>query len=398
MNILFVCMVWPKPGFSNMYSDLMSEFVEEKHNVFVATLSEKRQRMKTGLNKENGINVLRVRCGNIQKVNKYRKVISSYLSGYYLRHNVKKYFKKTKIDLMIFALPPLTIAKKIIDIKKYFGCKLYLLLKEFWPQDPADLGAMKVNGLVWKYFKSLENLIYSKSDFIGTMSEAGIEYLKMNKHSSSSVLEVNPNCKKDNNYHPCDRYLINKIRNDYAIPLNKKVFVFGGNLGISQGIPEMILSISACENVDLAFFLIIGDGTEYDKVKDNLGHQKNVMVLKRLDEKEYDNVLSACDYGLIFLYPDYSVPNIPSRFISYIKYGMPVLACIDHATDLGKIISNNNCGYFVYSGDVMGFRENVIRLINDDTREMKDNCIDLFKSKYTSRICYDIIISHFKRS
>ena len=33
MNVLFVTMAWPKAGLHNMYTDLMDEFVEEKHSV-----------------------------------------------------------------------------------------------------------------------------------------------------------------------------------------------------------------------------------------------------------------------------------------------------------------------------------------------------------------------------
>ena len=130
MKILFITMVWPKQGCSNMYTDLVNEFVDNGHNVYVATLCEKRMGIRTGLQRENNVDVLRVRCGNIQKVNKYKKVISSFVGGYLLYHNVKKFFKGTKFDLIVFALPPLTIVKNVVRIKKKFGCKLYLLLKD----------------------------------------------------------------------------------------------------------------------------------------------------------------------------------------------------------------------------------------------------------------------------
>ena len=71
MNVLFIALAWPKPGESNLYTDLMDEFVAAGDQVCVATLCEKRNGLDTNLREENGMQVLRVKCGNIQKTNKY---------------------------------------------------------------------------------------------------------------------------------------------------------------------------------------------------------------------------------------------------------------------------------------------------------------------------------------
>ena len=98
MNILFITMVWPlAANDSNLYSDLMDEFVVRGHNVSVATLCEKRNKISTGISIENGMEVLRVKCGNIQKTNKFNKVISSFFGGFLLKKYVLKYYNKRVI-------------------------------------------------------------------------------------------------------------------------------------------------------------------------------------------------------------------------------------------------------------------------------------------------------------
>ena len=57
------------------------------------------------------------------------------------------------------------------------------------------------------------------------------------------------------------------IRDRYDIPQDKKVFVYGGNLGKPQGIPFVIQCLSSqAENKDV-YFIIVGDGTEYGKLE-----------------------------------------------------------------------------------------------------------------------------------
>lgn len=39
------------------------------------------------------------------------------------------------------------------------------------------------------------------------------------------------------------------IRNEYGLPIDKKIFVYGGNLGKTQGIPFLIECLKKCEDI-----------------------------------------------------------------------------------------------------------------------------------------------------
>ena len=47
---------------------------------------------------------------------------------------------------------------------------------------------------------------------------------------------------------------------------------------------------------------------------------------------------NSCDVGLIFLDKRFTIPNFPSRLLSYMQASMPVLAATDVNTDIGKVI------------------------------------------------------------
>lgn len=376
----------------------MDEFVENGDSVNVVALTEKRQGIQTHISQERGMNVFYIQCGNIQKVNKYKKVVSSFFAGELMYRKSKKLYSNTIIDCIIFALPPLTIAPFVCHLKKRLNTKLYLLLKEFWPHDPADLGAMHRGGIVWKIFRELENELYKYSDYIGTMSKAGITFLKGINESAARKAEVCPNSQKETlkKLTTQQKY---KIREKYQIPNNKFVFVFGGNLGLSQGIPEMIRCISAATKIDEAFFLIIGAGTEFNSVRkafSDLIYSDNVVVLPFIPRNEFDILISSCDVGLIFLYHGYTVPNVPSRLVSYLMAGLPILAAVDYVTDVGQIIESANCGISVINGDENAFCIAVEKMINPTfLAEMSENSFRLFHNEYTSRQSYLTIRNHF---
>ena len=55
------------------------------------------------------------------------------------------------------------LTDSIKKLKRKYNAKLYLLLKEFWPHDPADLGAMKRKGIVWRFFERLTYTLSGRS-------------------------------------------------------------------------------------------------------------------------------------------------------------------------------------------------------------------------------------------
>jgi len=168
-------MAWPRYGECNLYTDLMQEFIEHGHNVTVAAMGENSN--STYLSMENTIQVLRVKTGKIQKTNKYLKVLHSFLAGPMICIALQKYMGKKQFDLLLFSTPPITLTPCIYILKLKYHAKLYLLLKDIWPQDAVDLKAMKKGGLVWLIFRSLEKLTYRISSYIGCMSPANVAYI-----------------------------------------------------------------------------------------------------------------------------------------------------------------------------------------------------------------------------
>ena len=108
------------------------------------------------------------------------------------------------------------------------------------------------------------------------------------------------------------------MRKKYDIPLEKRVFVYGGNLGKPQGIDFLIECLHSQENSKDNYFLIVGDGTEYGKIEEFVksSNQNNIRLMKRLPQEDYDTMVGACDVGMIFLDHRFTIPNFPSRVLS----------------------------------------------------------------------------------
>lgn len=399
MNVLFLTLGrFDSIESYGLYSDLLRQFRDRGHTVYAVSQREKRTGLPTEVVKENGAYMLHVKIGNITKCRRIEKGISTIMiESQYLRA-IKKYFPGVKFDLVLYSTPPITLVGVVKYIKKRDGAKAYLLLKDIFPQNAVDIGIMKksgVKGLLYRYFRKKEIEIYAVSDYIGCMSPANVDFvLKHNPEVSREKVGICPNSivPRDMSVTAKER---SEMRKKYGIPEDKKVFVYGGNLGKPQGIPFIIECLRCLKDNDDVYFLIVGDGTEFSKFSEfvEAEKQRNVRLMQRLPKEDYDRMVAACDIGLLFLDHRFTIPNFPSRLLAYMQAGLPVLACTDPNTDVGKVIEEGGFGWWCESNDPEGFHSLVQSIVSTDTKEMSKNAVAYLNENYTAQKAYGYIMN-----
>ena len=404
MNILFLTLLdFESIEEHNIYTDLLRKFSQYGHNIYAISPIERRKQQNTHLIKENDVTILKLKIGNTQKTNIIEKGISTVTIEPIFLHGIKKFFSDIKFDLILYSTPPITFCKTVEYVKKRDGAKTYLLLKDIFPQNAVDLGMMNkagIKGVIYQFFRKKEKKLYSISDYIGCMSDANVEYIiKHNSKVNPEMVEVCPN-----SIEVIDKSISKEVRTDirkkYNIPLDKIVYVYGGNLGKPQGIDFLIKCLESQRKNKEVFFLIVGDGTEYDKLEMFVDTrvQDNLKLMKRLPKEDYDLLVAACDVGMIFLDYRFTIPNFPSRILSYMQAKMPVLIASDSVTDIGKIAEENYFGYCMESNDISGFFDAVNYFKSEEIRkDMGYKAYGFLLNRYTVEETYRIIMKHFTK-
>ena len=431
MNIIFLTLAGiADVEVRGIYQDLMRKFRDEGHTVYIVTPSERRLGEATklvdlDLNKKGvgGVHILRVKTLNLQKTNAIEKGVGQVLVESQYKAAIKKYLSDVKFDLVLYSTPPITFPKVIAYLKRQNPQAMtYLLLKDIFPQNAVDLGMLqgmpvqgswfKVQGWVarakyqlYKYFRRKEKKLYALSDYIGCMSPANVEYVvRHNPEVDPAKVEVAPNSVDLNlnlNDNENDRL---SIREKYGLPTDKPVFIYGGNLGKPQGIPFLMECLEANAKRTDCHFVVIGTGTElpklkawYDNHNDNHNDNLNVTVMEGLPKAEYDELVRSCDVGLIFLDHRFTIPNFPSRLLSYLENRMPVLCATDPNTDMGRIAEENGFGFWCESNSVEAFTAILDRIIAADRQTMGEKGYKFLCENYTVENTYNAIVSHVQR-
>ena len=421
MNVVFLTLVRINDiEERGIYQDLMRKFRDEGHQVYIVTAAERRLGQETSVVDSHGVKILNVKTLNVQKTNIVEKGLGTLLIERQFKAAIKKYLGGVKFDLITYSTPPITFTNVVKYLKQQNPQAVsYLQLKDIFPQNAVDIGMMSttgVKGLLYKFFRRKEKKLYAFSDYIGCMSPANVEFvLKHNPEVDAKRVEVAPNSLELKAYslqdgqEKAERYY---IRKKYNLPTDKPIFIYGGNLGKPQGIDYLIKCLDAVKGRADCHFVVVGTGTELPKLQEwydglrltayglkantNSTNHTNVTVMKGLPKKDYDMLVKYCDVGLIFLDHRFTIPNYPSRLLSYLEYKMPVVCATDVNTDIGKIAEENGYGYWCESVNPEDFTALVDKMLAADRKAMGEKGYEFLKENYTVENTYNAIMKHIK--
>lgn len=404
MNVLFLTMskmlTIEQRG---IYTDLMRKFRNEGHTIYIVSPTERRDGRKTMLIEQDGVHILSVKTLNVQKTNVIEKGVGQLSIEYLYKRAIKKYCGEVNFDLILYSTPPITFPNVIKYVKRANpNAKTYLLLKDIFPQNAVDMGMLSksgVKGILYKYFRNKEKTLYALSDNIGCMSPANVKYvLTHNPEISADRVEIAPNSIELVDSHPLTEEERTGILNKYNLPTDKPIFIYGGNLGVPQGIPFLIECLNANKDRKDCHFVVVGGGTYYNRLNNWYQAERptSVSVLKKLPKDDYDALARACNVGLVFLDYRFEIPNYPSRLLPYLENKMPIIACTDSNCDTGTIAQENNYGIWAPSNNVKAFGLAVDEMLRRDIKSMGQNGFEFLKNNYLVEHTYNQVVKHIR--
>lgn len=335
--------------------DLSREFVRQGHALTVMLPT-------AGLNSPwlledfGGVQVLRLRAPKTKDINYVRRTINEFLMPFAMLRNLRKStLAQERWDGVVWYAPSIFHGPLANALKKASGCKGYLIIRDIFPEWAADMGLMG-RGLPYKFFKAVANYQYSIADVIGIQTHGNQAYFADRSNSRIEVLQnwlaVAPNV-------GCS---IDVAGGKLA---GRTVFVYAGNMGVAQGMGVLIdLAEGLRSRTDIGF-LFVGRGS--DALRLRLDAEKrdldNVEFYDEIEPTEVPGLYAQCHIGIVALDPRHKTHNIPGKFLSYMKAGLPVLASINPGNDLESMILREDVGRVCTDQSVESLQRLALQLV-----------------------------------
>jgi len=320
--------------------DLTREIARQGHELTVL-LPDSSLDSPWSLTPYHGAQILRLKAPKTKDIGYVRRVLGELFMPYAMRKNLRKSpMASEKWDGVIWYSPSIFHGPLIQSLKRQGGGKGYLIIRDIFPDWAVDLGLMR-RGPAYYFFAKIAQSQYAIADIIGVQTQGNLPYFsKWQANNPERVLEVLPNWLDRATDTPCS------IRVDKTALAGKTIFVYAGNMGIAQGIDIMIdLAARMASRTDIGF-LFVGRGSEVPALKDKARALalKNVLFFDEISPDEIPKLYAQCHAGIVALDPRHKSHNIPGKFLTYIRSGLPVLANVNPGNDLAELIRIHNVG------------------------------------------------------
>lgn len=351
---------------------LMSEFadavVAAGHEIDVIAIDWRdvdQTDQPTAIHKNLGMNVYRFKPLLISQPGKSIRLIAKWI-GTSLKAvaTTIRLLRRHKYDVIV-AHAPSPVWAPVLICNLFSRSKKYLIQWDFVPYHQRAVGMM--NGkITFNVLLFLERILVRGFDTIGCMSEKNIDFLKAHYWlKPSQRIEILPIWSEPAITKSVDRA---KVRRQHGLALEKKIAVFGGTLSLGRGLEDIFkvarLSSEISKNL---LFLIVGRGPLENELRELTKEMGNLCIMHALPRDKYQDLLFACDCGIVATQKDTGVPTFPSKTMDYFRVGLPVVASVESSTDFGEFLELNSAGMSVLAGDHEALH-NAITVLCSDTK------------------------------
>ena len=299
---------------------------------------------------QEGCSIIYVKALQTKDVNYVRRTFSEFINPWLIWRKLKRSTQFTKLPIggVIWYSPSIFWGPLIKNLKNYFDCKSYLILRDIFPDWALHLGVIK-KGLPYQFLKAVEHYQYQQADTIGIQSPNNVVYFKKHQPDIKAKLEVLWNWARP--LHAITKTPCSINVSQTAIS-SRVIFVYAGNIGVAQGMQALLQLMENLKDKPDIGFLIVGRGSEAAYIREVVTQKKlnHVVVCDEISPFEIPGLFEQCDVGLMFLDQRHQAHNIPGKFVTYLQSGLPVLALVNPGNDLLTLIPERNIGE-VCSGD-----------------------------------------------
>jgi putative colanic acid biosynthesis glycosyltransferase WcaI len=270
-----------------------------------------------------------------------------------------------KQDVLLVVSPPLSNGLTADLISRLKRIPFVLNVQDIWPDAVVRAGAIH-NAFVIAASNRLEKYIYGRARQIVVVSRNMRKSL-LQKNTKNAVAVIENFC--DTNFvKPYPRH--NQFSRQHSLD-DSFVVLFAGNIGYSQGLETLVTTAELLRDISHIVFLIVGNGVMKTNIVSEVQRRAlwNVRFLPFQPHENVPLMYASCDVGLVLLRKGFANTSEPSKLLSIMSAGRPVIAAVDRESETWRLIEETRCGVCVEPEDSVSLADCIRDLaMNADLR------------------------------
>jgi colanic acid biosynthesis glycosyl transferase WcaI len=263
--------------------------------------------------------------------------------------------------------PPLTLGLAGWAVAKARKAPFVFNVQDVFPDVAVELGVLTNRRLIAAAGK-VERFCYEHADAVTVLSDD----LRANvqaKTSHPDRVQVIPNFVDTEAIAPQPPE--NSYRRQFGLD-GKTVVMYAGNVGLSQSL-DMVMDVAAALSYEESLvFVINGQGAARSNLELRAAGLPNVRFVDIQPAHRLPEVLAAADVHLVPLKRGLGRSSVPSKTYSIMAAGRPLIASVDEASEVSRLVQRSGAGIAVAPDDAEALTKALQRLLEapDEAAEM----------------------------
>jgi colanic acid biosynthesis glycosyl transferase WcaI len=267
-----------------------------------------------------------------------------------------------RVDAVIAMSPPLTLGLTGWLTHVARRGPLIFNIQDVFPDAAIETGAIS-NRWVISAARRLERVSYAAAAAVTVLSDDlrdNVAAKVAARHRDK--VRVIPNFVDTDTIRPLDR--MTPLRHELGIG-SETVVMYAGNVGFSQSLELVVDAAAALPQLT---FVINGDGAARAALEQRASGLTNVRFSGYQHVERLPEVLATGDIHVVPLKRGLGRVSVPSKTYSILAAARPVLAMIDAATEVPRILARSGGGVSVPPDDLVAFERELAALAVDPER------------------------------
>ncbi len=273
---------------------------------------------------------------------------------------------KFRPDVVISANTPLDAQAVLLKASRAQGAKFI-----FWVQDLLGVAIQKilshklpvVGGAIGAHYLNLEKTLLQQSDEAVLITEDFRPFMERWSVAPQKTHVIE-------NWAPLQDLPLVPKDNGWAAQFGldgKTLLIYAGTMGMKHN-PQLILQLAEKLRARPEVKIVMaseGSGVEWLKAQNVAHGMDNLQFIPFQPFAQMPRMMASADVLVALLEPDASTFCVPSKVLTYLCAGRPLLLSVPPDNLSAKIVAGNNAGLVSAPADVDGFVASALKLLDD---------------------------------
>ncbi|MGO9316338.1 MAG: glycosyltransferase family 4 protein [Terracidiphilus sp.] len=236
-----------------------------------------------------------------------------------------------------------------------------LRVQDVYPESLHSQHRITRRSWVYRLLRQCDLRIARSSEQILVISPVFQTLYKKDRGIPAENIHVVPNWGNDNLVET-DPAAALTFRRKLGIPEDAFVAVYAGNVGVASNAEMLVDALAKLKELTQIFLVIAGDGSQLDICRDEAErqHLDRVIIHSPWKTEETGPVLQMADVLLLPTKGKQSLNSIPSKLITYLLSGRPMIAAVLPESDTATAILESGAGWVIDPDSVDRLAEAIV--------------------------------------